>query len=59
MDAPTLEFAEDAVGLVAEELLQRSLLLSEWTVESCEVQLHPSSPSTSPLIPTPTTAWPR
>lgn len=38
--APSLEFAEDAVGSVSEEVLERSELLAEWTVESSEVQLH-------------------
>ncbi|MFF8836925.1 hypothetical protein [Streptomyces sp. NPDC015130] len=38
--APSLEFAEEAVGSVSEEVLERSELLAEWTVESSEVQLH-------------------
>ncbi|MET9675176.1 hypothetical protein ABZY68_19075 [Streptomyces sp. NPDC006482] len=38
--APSLEFAEDAVGSVSEEVLERSELLAEWMVESSEVQLH-------------------
>ncbi|MEU5218131.1 hypothetical protein AB0G79_18285 [Streptomyces sp. NPDC020807] len=38
--APALEFAEDAVGSVSEEVLERTELLAEWTVESSEVQLH-------------------
>ncbi|MFH9422399.1 hypothetical protein [Streptomyces sp. NPDC017529] len=41
VDAPALEFAEDAVQSVVSELLERSELLAEWTVERCEVQLHP------------------
>ncbi|WP_051839015.1 hypothetical protein [Streptomyces sp. NRRL F-5126] len=41
VDAPSLEFAEEAVGSVVGELLERSDLLSEWTVERCEVELHP------------------
>lgn len=41
VEAPTLEFAEDVVGTVVEELLECSELLSDWTVASCEVQLHP------------------
>ncbi|MEN2423821.1 hypothetical protein AABB02_37650 [Streptomyces rimosus] len=41
VDAPALEFAEDAVQSVTRELLERSELLAEWTVERCEVRLHP------------------
>lgn len=41
VDAPALEFAEEAVRSVVEDLLERSELLSEWFVEQCEVQLHP------------------
>lgn len=41
VDAPSLEFAEDAVRSVVGELLERSDLLSEWTVDRCEVELHP------------------
>ncbi|MGW8377658.1 hypothetical protein [Streptomyces sp. ODS28] len=40
VDAPTLEIAEEAVGSVIEELLERSELLSDWTVEKSEVELH-------------------
>ncbi|MET8330641.1 hypothetical protein [Streptomyces sp. NPDC005181] len=40
VDAPTLEFAEDAIGSVMEEVLERSELLAEWIVESSEVKLH-------------------
>ncbi|MFI8003716.1 hypothetical protein [Streptomyces sp. NPDC086010] len=43
VDAPSLELAEDAVGSVVGELLDRSELLSEWTVDRCEVELHPES----------------
>ncbi|WP_189967764.1 hypothetical protein [Streptomyces violascens] len=41
VDAPALEFAEEAVRSVVGELLERSDLLAEWTVDRCEVQLHP------------------
>ncbi|MFD7169299.1 hypothetical protein [Streptomyces violascens] len=41
VDAPALEFAEEAVRSVVGELLERSELLAEWTVGTCEVQLHP------------------
>ncbi|WP_175412737.1 hypothetical protein [Streptomyces sp. TRM64462] len=41
VDAPTLEMAEEAVGSVSVEVLERSELLSEWVVESSEVKLHP------------------
>ncbi|MFG3285467.1 hypothetical protein [Streptomyces sp. NPDC048111] len=41
VDAPALEFAEEAVRSVVGELLERSELLAEWTVDRCEVQLHP------------------
>ncbi|MGW1934647.1 hypothetical protein [Streptomyces sp. NPDC001919] len=37
--APTLETAEDAVGSVAAEVLERSELLADWLVESSEVRL--------------------
>ncbi|MEB8338129.1 hypothetical protein [Streptomyces endophyticus] len=39
--APTLETAEEAVRSLVEELLERSDLLSDWTIDKCEVQLHP------------------
>ncbi|MFE3180470.1 hypothetical protein ACFXKR_06125 [Streptomyces violascens] len=42
VDAPALEFAEEAVRSVVGELLERSELLAEWTVDKCEVQLHPN-----------------
>ncbi|WP_329284404.1 hypothetical protein [Streptomyces sp. NBC_00691] len=38
--APSLETAEDAVGSVAAEVLERSELLADWVVESSEVRLH-------------------
>ncbi|MEU7256567.1 hypothetical protein AB0B21_12265 [Streptomyces rimosus] len=41
VDAPALEFAEDAVQSVTRELLERSELLAEWAVERCEARLHP------------------
>jgi hypothetical protein len=41
VDAPALEFAEDAVRSVAGELLERSDLLADWRIERCEVALHP------------------
>ncbi|MFK0288905.1 hypothetical protein ACIQU6_00260 [Streptomyces sp. NPDC090442] len=41
VDAPTLEFAEEAVRALAEELLEHSELLADWTIERCEVELHP------------------
>ncbi|MFF8843394.1 hypothetical protein ACF08N_11775 [Streptomyces sp. NPDC015127] len=40
VDAPTLELAEDAVGSLTREVLERSELLAEWTVASSEVKLH-------------------
>lgn len=43
VEAPSLELAEDAVGSVVVELLDRSELLSEWTVDRCQVELHPES----------------
>lgn len=41
VDAPALEFAEAAVHELCRELLERSELLSAWTIDRCEVQLHP------------------
>ncbi|MBM4794952.1 hypothetical protein HXP44_23505 [Streptomyces sioyaensis] len=41
VDAPALEFAEEAVRTLVEELLERSELLADWTIERCEVELHP------------------
>ncbi|WP_327373470.1 hypothetical protein OG393_05530 [Streptomyces sp. NBC_01216] len=40
VDAVSLECAEEAVGSVAEEVLERSDLLAEWVVRSSEVRLH-------------------
>lgn len=40
VEAPSLEVAEDAVGSVAQEVLERSEVLAEWVVESSEVKLH-------------------
>ncbi|MGI5460002.1 hypothetical protein ACQEWB_43955 [Streptomyces sp. CA-249302] len=41
VDAPALEFAEEAAGEVVAELLERSELLAEWEIARCEVDLHP------------------
>ncbi|MER5558798.1 hypothetical protein ABT071_09315 [Streptomyces sp. NPDC002506] len=41
VDASALEFAEDAVRAVVSELLERSELLADWTVDRCAVELHP------------------
>ncbi|MFI6089176.1 hypothetical protein [Streptomyces sp. NPDC051218] len=41
VDAPALELAEEAVRELVEELLERTELLAEWTVERCQVELHP------------------
>ncbi|MFI6278303.1 hypothetical protein [Streptomyces sp. NPDC050988] len=41
VDAPALEFAEEAVRSVVGELLERSELLADWQIERCEVELHP------------------
>jgi hypothetical protein len=38
--APALEFAEDSVRVLVDELLERSELLADWTIERCEVELH-------------------
>ncbi|MFC4500809.1 MULTISPECIES: hypothetical protein [Streptomyces] len=40
VDAPALEFAEDAVHALVDELLERTELLADWTIERCEVELH-------------------
>lgn len=40
VDAPALEFAEDAVHALVDELLERSELLADWKIERCEVELH-------------------
>lgn len=41
VDAPALEFAEDAVRHAVAEVLERSELLASWTIEKCQVELHP------------------
>ncbi|MBO4256754.1 hypothetical protein [Streptomyces griseorubiginosus] len=41
VDAPALEFAEDAAREVVAELLERSELLADWEITRCEVDLHP------------------
>ncbi|UQT57974.1 hypothetical protein M4V62_24380 [Streptomyces durmitorensis] len=41
VDAPALEFAEEAVRELVEELLDRTELLADWTVERCQVELQP------------------
>lgn len=41
VDAPALEFAEDAAREVVSELLERSELLAGWEITRCEVDLHP------------------
>jgi len=40
VDAPALEFAEDAVHAVMTDVLERTELLADWTVTRCEVELH-------------------
>jgi hypothetical protein len=40
VDAPRLEDAEAAVEAVMGEILQRTELLAQWTVDKCEVELH-------------------
>jgi hypothetical protein len=40
VDAPALEMAEESVQALVDELLERSELLAEWTIERCEVELH-------------------
>ncbi|MER5432952.1 hypothetical protein [Streptomyces sp. NPDC002588] len=40
VDAPALEFAEDSVQVLVDELLERTELLADWTIERCEVELH-------------------
>ncbi|KRD20990.1 MULTISPECIES: hypothetical protein [unclassified Streptomyces] len=40
VDAPALEFAEDTVQALVDEVLERSALLADWTIERCEVELH-------------------
>ncbi|WUH91910.1 hypothetical protein OG900_18565 [Streptomyces sp. NBC_00433] len=41
VDAPTLEFAEEAVRAVMTDVLERTELLADWTIARCEVELHP------------------
>ncbi|MFF1694656.1 hypothetical protein ACFVXC_13650 [Streptomyces sp. NPDC058257] len=41
VDAPALEFAEEAVRELVEDLLESTDLLSDWTVVRCQVELHP------------------
>ncbi|MFI1721022.1 hypothetical protein [Streptomyces sp. NPDC020489] len=40
VDAPALEPAEDSVRVLVDELLERSELLADWTIDRCEVELH-------------------
>ncbi|MER6412482.1 hypothetical protein [Streptomyces humidus] len=40
VDAPALESAEDSVQVLVDELLERTELLADWTIERCEVELH-------------------
>ncbi|MDQ8707595.1 hypothetical protein RCO28_34755 [Streptomyces sp. LHD-70] len=39
--APALETAEQTVRSLVEEVLESSELLADWSVERCEVELHP------------------
>ncbi|WP_405584803.1 hypothetical protein [Streptomyces sp. NBC_01190] len=41
VDAPALEFAEDAVHAAMTDVLERSELLADWTITRCQVELHP------------------
>ncbi|WP_259446449.1 hypothetical protein [Streptomyces geysiriensis] len=41
VNAPALEFAEEAVRSIVGELLERSELLADWQIERCQVELHP------------------
>ncbi|MGQ4385595.1 hypothetical protein [Streptomyces sp. SAS_270] len=41
VDAPALEFAEDAAREVIAVLLERTELLDDWEITRCEVELHP------------------
>lgn len=41
VDAPALEFAEDAVRAVVTELLEQNEPLAEWRISKCAVELHP------------------
>ncbi|MGW1785161.1 hypothetical protein ACWCQQ_39610 [Streptomyces sp. NPDC002143] len=40
VDAPALEFAEDSVQALVDELLERTELLADWKIDRCEVELH-------------------
>ncbi|WP_329176382.1 hypothetical protein [Streptomyces sp. NBC_01477] len=40
VDAPALEFAEEAVHAVMTDILERTELLADWTIARCEVELH-------------------
>ncbi|SHI11652.1 hypothetical protein [Streptomyces sp. 3214.6] len=40
VDAPALEFAEESVQALVDELLERTELLADWTIDRCEVELH-------------------
>ena len=41
VDAPALEIAEESAQALVDELLERSELLADWTIDRCEVELHP------------------
>jgi len=41
VDAPALEFAEDAAREIVAELLERSEPLTDWEITRCGVDLHP------------------
>ncbi|WP_405584923.1 hypothetical protein [Streptomyces sp. NBC_01190] len=41
VDAPALEFAEEAVRAVMTDVLEQTELLADWTIVRCEVELHP------------------
>ncbi len=41
VDAPALEFAEEAVHAAMTDVLERTELLADWSVARCEVELHP------------------
>jgi len=41
VEAPALEFAEEAVRVAMTDVLERTELLADWTVARCEVELHP------------------
>jgi hypothetical protein len=40
VDAPALEFAEEAVHAAMTDILERTELLADWTIARCEVELH-------------------